>query len=412
MPLESTHGLVRGGNGNGFPLIFNFFIFKEEIFKKGRKYTINRKTFNQARERIGVTIKDIAAKAGVSTCTVSRVLNNRGKKVSEETRRRVLEAAKELDYKPNLIARGLVQRRTWQIGLIVPSQQHPLMSLIIEGLHISAQELGYSIISCATGGNKEREAKYFNDLQTRGLDGLVWLPPNRRNLEVAKQLVKQVPTIQGFRKLAELDAPYVILDNVRGGYKATKHLIDLGHKRIAHFHAGGGEEAQERCLGYRQALEEAGLPVEKKLIIPTGFGWSFGYKAALIMHREGLLSGSNPVTACFACGDMTAWGAIQGFRSLGLRVPEDVAVVGFDGLPFSDDMEVPLTTIAQPGIEIGRLIARYLHQMIEGKKEGVNSLILDPQLIVRASCGAEKDYFEKKLLREGVKGGEMVEDRS
>ena len=161
----------------------------------------------------------------------------------------MLEAAKELDYKPNLIARGLVQRRTWQIGLIVPSQQHPLMSLIIEGLHISAQELGYSIISCATGGNKEREAKYFNDLQTRDSMDLSPAASQPRNLEVAKQLVKKVPTIQGFRKLAELDAPYVILDNVRGGYKATKHLIDLGHKRIAHFHAGGGEEAQERLPG-------------------------------------------------------------------------------------------------------------------------------------------------------------------
>jgi LacI family repressor for deo operon, udp, cdd, tsx, nupC, and nupG len=300
------------------------------------------------------------------------------------------------------MARGLVQRRTWQIGLIIPSLQHPLMSLMIEGVHMAAKELGYSIISCATGGEKSREAEYIDDLHTRGIDGLVWLPPGKANLEVAKNLGERVPIIQGFRKIEGLDAPYIILDNIRGGFKATDHLIKQGHRRIAHLYAGGGEEGEERCMGYEQALTRAEFPVDQDLIIPTGFGWSFGYRVALQMHERGLLSGKSPVTACFACGDLTAWGAIQGFRSIGLKVPEDIAVVGFDGLPFCDDMEIPLTTIAQPGEEIGRLIVLYLHRMIEKKKEGVNSLIIDPELIVRASCGADRNYLQKKLINQGV----------
>lgn len=357
------------------------------------------------REKIGITIKDIAEKAGVSTCTVSRVLSNRGKKVSEATKKRVLSAARELDYRPNLMARGLVQRRTWQIGLIIPSLQHPLMSQMIEGVHMAAKELGYSIISCATAGDRKREAEYLDDLHTRGIDGLVWLPPSQANLEAAKKLGVNVPIIQGFRKIDGLAAPYIILDNIRGGFKATDHLIKLGHRRIAHFYAGGGEEGEERRMGYEQALNQAKIPVERELIIPTGFGWPFGYRVALQMKAKGLLSGQAPVTACFACGDLTAWGAIQGFRSMGLRVPQDIAVVGFDGLPFCDDMEIPLTTIAQPGEEIGRLIVLYLHRMIEKEGEGVNSLIIDPELIVRASCGAESDYLQKKLIKQGVIGG-------
>jgi LacI family repressor for deo operon, udp, cdd, tsx, nupC, and nupG len=279
------------------------------------------------------------------------------------------------------------------------------MSQIIEGVHVAAQELGYSIVSCATCADKKREAEYLDDLHTRGVDGLVWLPPNLANLKVAQSLAASVPIIQGFRKIAGLDAPYVILDNTKGGFKATMHLIKLGHRKIAHLRAVG-EEGEERYQGYKQALKQAQLPIEQELIIPTGFGWAFGYKSALRMHSRGLLSGPDPVTACFACGDMTAWGAIQAFRSLGLRVPDDMAVVGFDGLPISDEMEIPLTTIAQPGIEIGRLIVRYLHQIIEGEGEGVNSLTLDPKLIVRSSCGADKAYLEDKLTRLSIKGGQ------
>lgn len=316
----------------------------------------------------------------------------------------MLKAAEELNYRPNLVARGLVQRRSWQIGLIIPSLQHPLMSQMIEGVHMAAKEYGYSIISCATGGDKEREGEYIEDLYTRGIDGLVWLPPGATNLKAAQELGKSIPIIQGFRKVDGLDAPYVILDNIRGGFKATDHLIKLGHKRIVHLSAGG-EEADERRLGYEQAIEKANLPLDKELIIPTGFGWAFGYKSALKMEKMGLLSGSDPVTACFACGDLTAWGAIQAFRSMGLKVPQEMAVVGFDGLPFCDEMEIALTTIAQPGVEIGKLIVLYLHRLIEDKGEGVNSLIIDPDLIVRASCGAEVDYLEKKLHRLGVVEG-------
>ena len=385
---------------------FKYFLIHGRNLPWEGEYTIIGKRLTKARERIGITIKDIAEKAGVSTCTVSRVLNSSGKKVSEATRQRVLAAAQKLDYRPNLMARGLVQRRTWQIGLVINSLQHPLMSQMIEGVHMAALELGYSIISCATGGEKKREAEYLDDLHTRGIDGLVWLPPSQVNLEVAQRLGKKVHIIQGFRKIEGLEAPYIILDNIRGGFKATQHLIKLGHKRIVHLYAGGGEEGEERRLGYEQALGQAGIRVDPQLVIPTGFGWSFGYRVALQMKRRGLLSGSNPVTGCFACGDHTAWGAIQGFRSLGLRVPDDIAVVGFDGLPFCDDMEIALTTIAQPGVEIGRLIVLYLHRMIEKKGEGVNSLIIDPELIIRASCGADRDYLENKLIRQGVIGGE------
>lgn len=330
---------------------------------------------------MATTLKDIAKEAGVSVCTVSRVLNNpKAIQVREETRRRVLVAAQRLNYRPNIMARGLVNKRTNLIGVVVSSLTNSFLSETMQGIQDVAEELGCSVLLYTHRHNPEKEAEYLQVLRDKGVDGIIWMPVFESNLPLALELEKEIPLIQIHTAFKSLTSPYVTAEHEKGAYLATEHLIKLGHRRIAHFGLSNDTHGKLRHLGYIRALTEYQIPYDPRLVFEAGYDWHGGYAAA-----EGLLKlpADQRPTAVFCCGDLAAWGAVQGFRKAGLAVPEDIAVVGFDDLAIAPWMEVPLTTVALPKAETGRVAMAKLDEKIRtGETE---SVCLDVQLVVRES---------------------------
>ncbi|MCL4514952.1 MAG: LacI family transcriptional regulator [Firmicutes bacterium] len=335
---------------------------------------------------MATTLKDIAKEAGVSVCTVSRVLNNpKSIQVRDETRRRVLVAAQRLNYRPNIMARGLVKKRTNLIGVVVSSLTNSFLSETVQGIQDVAEELGCSVLLYTHRHNPAKEAEYLQVLRDKGVDGIIWMPVFESNLPLALELEKEIPLIQIHTAFKSLTSPYVTAEHEKGAYLATEHLIKLGHRRIAHFGISNDTHGKLRHLGYLRALTEYQIPYDPRLVFEAGYDWHGGYASA----REFLkLPVDQRPTAVFCCGDLAAWGAIQCFKKAGLEVPEDVAVVGFDDLTITPWMEVPLTTIALPKVETGRVAMGKLDEKIQtGEAE---SVCLDVRLIIRESSRASR----------------------
>ena len=338
---------------------------------------------------MAVTIREIAKIANVSICTVSRVMNNTyPEKVSKDTRLRVLKVMKNLSYRPSIIARGLAKKKTSMLGLIVPDIISSFFPEIIEGIEDEAKRFDYSLILCTTKGNPQEEAKYLCLLREKRVDGIILTPATgeHTNIKLFEELRwDKIPLVFIAYYLKEFKGIYVVVDHALGGYMATKHLIELGHKRIGHLGysecLGTGDRIDKKRLeGYKRALAEHNIEFSQELVVKNVCSWKSGYYS-----MKELLKIKNRPTAIFAVCDMTAWGAMQAIRQVGLRVPEDIAMVGFDDLKIASLMEVPLTTIAQPKYEMGKIAATKLIKKIEHKK--VRGTILKPKLVIRKSSG-------------------------
>jgi LacI family transcriptional regulator len=344
-----------------------------------------------------VTIKDVARLAGVSIATVSRVLNNSSYPVAEKTRKKVLKAARDLDFQPSKLAAGLKLEKSAAIGLIFPSfMGSTFYSEVFHAIEDEATAKGYSIILGSSYGYKEKEEFLIGLLRERRVEGLIIIPsPYSVDPRYYQRLSGKPPFVFVDRYLPEIDADRVTTDNVKGAYVAVRHLIKLGHERIALL---SGPEApctsiQERIKGYEKALGEFGIGFRK--IIETEKDLNrpkmCAYKA-----MKSFLGNESKISAIFAVNDSTAIGALRAVREAGLRVPNDIAVIGYDDDEIAPFASVPLTTVAQRKEEMGKIAVRLLLERICQKREMSRHILLEPRLVVRASCGA-KSYSRKTV---------------
>lgn len=333
------------------------------------------------------TIYDIAERADVSTATVSRVLNGMPG-VKEATRNSVLEAAKALNYQPHASARNLARQHTNSIAVIAPVVANHFYMDVMRGVQTVVSDQEYDLLIHVPPRPEDIETRLDRALQPGRSDGLLLLS-TPMNEEWAQRLLKaDHPTV--LVDAYHPDVPSIAIDNERGGYEATKHLIDVGYQRIGHITAfPEPPPAVERRKGYERALEEAGHSLDQEYVeaadeLPFAFAEKGGYRS---MRR--LLQKNPPPDAVFAASDMQALGALRAAREEGVAVPGDVALIGFDDIELSRC--VGLSTLRQPTQVIGKRAVEALLRHIEDGQQPVAATVLAPQLVVRETCGAEPE---------------------
>lgn len=357
---------------------------QKQLFIDPPQNPIGHRDYVMKRKR--VTIKDVAARAGISRQTVSRVLNN-GDVVAETTRARVLAAIGELGYRPSAIARSLVSQRTYTLGLLTADFSDYTHARIIEGAEAEAREHGYLIFVSGAEHSPDGEPLCCSPILTQHYaEGLliVYHGSDRDRHAIFEDVSSDLPvvTIGYARDRAGIVA--IGISNYEGARQATQHLLGLGHRRIAHITGPLQMYAsQERRLGYLEALQEAGITPKDAWLAMGDWSSSSGYQAT-----QQLLDEAPGFTALFVQNDRMAMGALQALREHHLRIPQDVAVVGFDNIPSSLYFDPPLTTLHQPSYELGRAGARLLIDMIDGHPAPSAPLRLETRLIIRHSCGA------------------------
>jgi DNA-binding LacI/PurR family transcriptional regulator len=342
------------------------------------------------------TIHDLAADLKVSATTVWRALNDRPR-VSDKTRARVIDRANALRYVPSLVAQNLSHGRTRTLGVIVPMIGHPVFSSLLEEIEAAAFDRGYNVILCDARLDLAREAEYARRLLQRRVEGVIVVPFSKRSRDWDSHLIDlqqaHVPVVLLEHELPSNRFSRVVADNLNAALQMTRHLIRLGHQRIAFaFHPGHERDfvGRDRLEGFKRAMAEAGLTGQSTLLLEA---CDFGPRQILHYHREviaGCFSSVHRPTALFAGMDMLAIRALETLRELGLRVPQDVAVAGFDNLEFSRFTQPPLTTVEQPTQEMGRLAAEIVFERIDGKNASPKKAVcarLPCRLIVRESCG-------------------------
>ena len=326
------------------------------------------------------TIKDVAREVGVSINTVSRALNGKPD-VSPETRRQVLAVAERLNYTPNKLARGLRSNKTGIIGVVVADIANPFFSAVVKGMGKAAKELGYSIILQDTGENYENEEEAIQITISEQVDGLLITPVQTEKRTIRMLQESNIPFVLVARHFDDLDTDYVVADDVQGGYLATAHLIEKGHEKIAFINGPAyNSSAIERFQGYKKALEAHDIELNEKLMRNGALTMEDGYNCgkALLMDHD-----PQP-TALFTFSDFVALGAMKAIREAGLRIPEDIAVVGYDDIAFAFCLEVPLTTIRVPKREIGEEVVSILAKKMNG--DGRHSRLKMPvELVIRQS---------------------------
>lgn len=331
----------------------------------------------RAANKSPVTLEMVAKLAGVSPSTVSRILNGTAV-VSDAKREAVVEATKTLGFVPNPLARGLAGGRTFSIGVVTQAIDSPFYGAALRGIEDELDPAGYSPLFMSAHWDPVAEARCLEVLHARRVDGIVVLMP--RLSDAALQACAQaLPVVVTGRELRATQLFSLNFDNFTGALRATEHLLALGHTRIA-FITGDEEhpDASERHRGYRAALQAAGIAFDPQLVVPGKYHEISGLEAV-----NYLIEKKCEFTAIFAANDQMAAGAALGLFQHGLRVPEDVSLVGFDDLPTSVYATPPLSTIHQPAYELGRLAAASVLQMIAGTQPTAE--LPSPELLVRGS---------------------------
>jgi LacI family transcriptional regulator len=326
------------------------------------------------------TVKDVARKAGVSTATVSRVING-NRFVSEELRARVYQTMREIDYRPNAIARSLRCKETRNIALVVPDIAYPFVAEVAKGVEDEVFKVGYSAILCESQGNEERECACIRLLLTKQVDGIVFVASGESPSYIQALVEQRVPVVVCGRDLPDVAVDTVITDNAGSGYQATEYLIRSGHHRVGCIVGPPGLGISDgRENGYRRALEECGIPWEAVLTARGDFRCRGGYDAM----RELLALDDRP-TAVFACNDLMAMGAICAASKCGLRVPQDLAIIGCDDIALASFTNPSLTTVAHPKREMGRVAVDMLVRRIENRDMRPTKRVLPTELVIRDS---------------------------
>ena len=335
------------------------------------------------------TLEDIARSLKVSKMTVSRAINNHPE-ISPETRARILEMAQKMNYRPNQFARALTTNHSYLIGIVVPDLMHSYFAEICRGVETSARPAGYQNLICSTEEDFDREKQEIEALLSR-TDGLIVASASQQS-KFYRQLLTEGAKIVLIDRLVEgLRCPAVTTDDVQVGVLATTHLIELGHRRIGHLRGPDVSTALKRFEGYCETLAKHKLRFDKSLVRDCGFTETEGYAAM----SEWIKQGGVP-KAVFAANDPAAIGAMAALSDSGLRVPEDVAIVGVGNIHYGDMLRVPLTTVSWSKMEMGQSASRLLLDLIDKKKKAKNThLVVKPEMLVRHSCGASQSVVSR-----------------
>ncbi|MFC5647882.1 LacI family DNA-binding transcriptional regulator [Paenibacillus solisilvae] len=334
-------------------------------------------------------IKDVAKQAGVSVTTVSRVLNGE-KYVKDDLKARVKRAIDELGYTPSHIARSLVLKKTNLIGVIVPDITSSFYSTILSTIERTASLNDYNLMVCNILEDTDKELKYLQIFKQMRVDGIIIM--HEKFSEEIRELIQSldIPFLFSSVKPADQQFVSVIIDDYAAAYDATRHLIGLGHSRIGFI---GGDmrdvtSGQNRYLGYSNALSDCGIKVEDDYIRFGDYKTQSGYD----LMKEILANETRP-TAVFAVSDDMAVGAMNGIHDCGLKVPDDLSVIGFDGSQLTEQVRPRLSSMEQPILEMGKVTVDKLLRMIAGnEEEPLNDVILKHKLVVRDSCKAYRDH--------------------
>jgi len=335
---------------------------------------------------MAVRMKDIAQELGVSVVTVSKVLRNHSD-IGEETRQRVLKKMKDLNYQPNFAARALVTGRTYTVGLVVPDLVHPFFAEVAKGLSSTLRKRGYGLILASSEEDPDLEAQEIGQLLARRLDAIV--------------IASAQETVESFRRIEEQKTPYVLVDRTFAGLKAnfvgvddesvgelaTEHLVAVGCRRIAHIRGPQVSTAAGRLEGYRRALARHNLGTMPEYV-PTATAGDDNSEARGREAMRQLLKLDPLPDGVFCYNDPTAMGAMNAILDAGLRIPEDIAIIGCGNVHYDPSLRVPLSSIDQQSAAIGERAARLALSLIESKGGGrPKSIILEPKLMARASTG-------------------------
>jgi len=331
---------------------------------------------------MGITIKDIAKAANVSINTVSRALNNKGD-VNKETQGRIERIAREMNYVPNQLARSLHQKQTGTIGVVVTDNSNPFYARMIKGIEDFACSCGYSIILCNSDEDAGKEAAAMRILKEKQVDGILITPTHTGDEFVRALCGYHKPFVLMNRSTDEADVDYVKTDNVLGARTAVRRLIQLGRRRL--WYLGGPQRissAVERLKGCEEAVREADLPPQTLRVIETSLHMEDGYACtAATMKENGTPDG------LFAYSDILAIGAMKALRENGLRIPADVAVIGYDDIEISQYLEISLTTVRQQRYELGRKSAEVLIDKLRDKEHHRTAhIVYTPELVIRDSA--------------------------
>lgn len=331
------------------------------------------------------SIRDVATKAGVSVSTVSHVINNT-RFVREETRKKVLVAMDDLNYKPNRLASSLRRKdkRTNTLGLLIPDSTNPFFAEVLRGVEDASFEAGYNVFLCNSDDDPKKELHYIEVLLGKQIDGIILVSAGS-HIDSLEALAKgDIAAVVVDRKVTGAKTDSVMVDNETGGYQATNYLLELGHTRIGCITGPSLlTPSAARVEGYRKALLENNLLVDDDLIVMGDFRAQSSYQATLE-----LLEKKDPPTALFACNDMMAVGALHAADELGLKVPRDISIIGFDDITLASFTIPPLTTVAQPSHEIGLLAAEMVIDRIQKPTTARRSETLSTKIVIRNSCQA------------------------
>ncbi len=329
------------------------------------------------------SLTDVARHAKVSTATVSRVINN-SDKVTPETNAAVQRSMAQLGFKPNRVARRLRQRTGVRhlLGLIIPDIQNPFYAEMARGVEDIAYAHRFAVMLCNSDENLAKEEFYIDVLRAESVDGIILPPISETDPVVHKLIEAGVPVVTVDRSLAQRAVDKVVVDNRRGAREAVEYLIKLGHRRIGLITGRlDVSTSRERLRGFKEAMSAHNIPLRENYIRGGDFKQSSGRALA-----EELLGLSPPPTAFFVLNNLMTMGALEAIHRRKLRIPKDIAIIGFDDLPWAEALDPPLTVVRQPAYEVGQAAAKLLLDRLSDPLKAVTHLRLPSKLVIRNSC--------------------------
>lgn len=328
------------------------------------------------------TIYDVAKKAGVSIATVSKVINNNTGNMRDSTKQRVKKAMEELNYHPNVMASALMGKGTKTMGLLVPDISNPFFSEIAKTIEDTAHEKGYSVIMCSTDENEEKEKKNVELLQNKLVDGFI-VSSTYNDKSILQDLIRNgVPVVMLTQDDPAMDVSKVFVDDFKGGYEATIHHLQNGHHNIAIISEQLALASVKRTEGYLQALKTYGIRPRQDYIVRTRGKIPNGIKAF-----DYLFQLPEPPTAIFACNDQLAIGVMLGAKERGIRIPDQLSLIGFDDTILATATYPRLTTVAQPIARMGKTVVDLLIEEIQLGYSRKERILYNPELIIRETTG-------------------------
>ena len=327
------------------------------------------------------TIKDVAAAAGVSTATVSRLLASKSN-FSPEVRERVLAAVKDLNYRPNRAARTLRSQKSNVIGLIVSDIQNPFFTSVTRAVEDMASEQKLSVFLCNTDENPQKEAMYLEHLRDENVAGVILSPTLQTSESFYTAVTTDVPMVVIDRRVRDAEVDTVLIDNIDAAYRIVEHLIADGRRRIAAIFGIGSSTGRERREGYARALKDHDLKSPPEMVVYVDARADEGYKAA-----SKLLSLSEPPDAILTSNGLLSLGAYRALRDHKIKIPDQIGFASFDETVWTPLVEPPITVIEQPTYEIGQVAAELLFKRFEEPDRPSRQVMLKGKLIVRESCG-------------------------